>query len=287
MRSDGSQAKQPLGSGFEAEMPWSNRNRVAKSDGNGEFGTSYFQTWLIDCPSNCSVFANHELPGHRHDWYPTSDRLGYGFANQITEANPDLTGQQTLASGPEVGHAPPRYSPAGDKIVYGYEAGEVYSINADGSGKTNLTNNAANDKNPIWSPDGQKIAFQSNRDGDFDIYVMNRDGSGVVQVTNGPGEEPLFDWQPILKGYPRPKAATPLYLPLVPAYQPCTAGSATKTHAPPLAYGSCTAAQTSNQLTVGSFDANAKAANSTGYIRMVRLGDLTTPADDSDVRLVQ
>jgi hypothetical protein len=84
-------------------------------------------------------------------------------------------------------------------------------------------------------------------------------------------------------GYPRPKSATPLYLPLVVAYDAC--GTATKSHAPPLGSGSCTPQQSSGQLTVGSPDANMRAANSTGYVKAVRLGDLTTPADDSDVRL--
>ena len=74
-------------------------------------------------------------------------------------------------------------------------------------------------------------------------------------------------------GYPRPKAATPLFLPLVLAYTACDAGSATKIHVPPLAYASCTAIQASSRLTVGSPDANMKAANSTGYIKAVRLGD--------------
>ena len=84
-------------------------------------------------------------------------------------------------------------------------------------------------------------------------------------------------------GYPRPKAATPIYLPLVVAYEPC--GTATATHAAPLAFGSCPAQQSSGQLTVGTPDANSRMPNSFSYIRALRLGDLATPADDSDVRL--
>ena len=92
-------------------------------------------------------------------------------------------------------------------------------MNPDGTGLVNLTNNPANDGNPVWSPDSQKIAFE--RPAGQEIFVMNRDGSGAIPVT-GAANRSLIAWQPILKGYPRPKAAGPLYLPLVPAYQPCT-----------------------------------------------------------------
>jgi TolB protein len=40
---------------------------------------------------------------------------------------------------------------------------------------------------PDWSPDGSKLAFQSNRTGKFQIYVMNADGTNVVRLTNNAG----------------------------------------------------------------------------------------------------
>ncbi len=64
---------------------------------------------------------------------------------------------------------------------------EIYTINADGSGLTRLTDNSAGDWLPDWSPDGRKIAFASNRDGGNEIYAMNADGSGVARLTNTSG----------------------------------------------------------------------------------------------------
>ncbi|MGB9723151.1 MAG: TolB family protein, partial [Chloroflexia bacterium] len=72
----------------------------------------------------------------------------------------------------------------------------IYVMNADGSGVTRLTNHPAGDKHPAWSPDGKKIAFQSERSGGTDIYVMNADGSGVTRLTNHPAYDGEPSWSP-------------------------------------------------------------------------------------------
>jgi TolB protein len=49
---------------------------------------------------------------------------------------------------------------------------------------------------PIWSADGTKIAFTTNRDGNPEIYVMNRDGTGLRRMTNSPGIDVAPTWAP-------------------------------------------------------------------------------------------
>lgn len=60
---------------------------------------------------------------------------------------------------------------------------DIYTMRADGSGLTNLTNNPAHDVDPYWSPDGRRIAFLSDRAGYMQVFTMNADGSDVFQVT--------------------------------------------------------------------------------------------------------
>lgn len=62
---------------------------------------------------------------------------------------------------------------------------DIYTVRPDGSELTNLTNNPAHDGNPFWSPDGKRIAFESDRAGLTQIFVMDPNGPNVIQLTNG------------------------------------------------------------------------------------------------------
>jgi dipeptidyl aminopeptidase/acylaminoacyl peptidase len=82
------------------------------------------------------------------------------------------------------------------KIALESDNGEIVTVNANGTGRTNLTQNAADDGFPAWSPDGDRIAFSSDRDGNSEIYVMNGDGSGVTRITNNPAQDFIPAWSP-------------------------------------------------------------------------------------------
>jgi len=88
-------------------------------------------------------------------------------------------------------------------------------------------------------------------------------------------------------GYPRPSGATPLRASLSVAYKPCQAGSANRTHGPPLAHPACNPpVQESDWLTVGTPDANGPAANSVGSVTLRALPGAAGAPDDADVQIV-
>jgi Tol biopolymer transport system component len=59
-----------------------------------------------------------------------------------------------------------------------------------------LTNNNTMEGAPVWSPDGSRIAFWSNRDGKNEIYVMDIDGSNVKRLTTNLSDDDNPEWSP-------------------------------------------------------------------------------------------
>lgn len=82
----------------------------------------------------------------------------------------------------------PAISPDGSTIAFAYK-GDLYCVPANGGEARQLTTNAAYDSQPIWSPDGKKIAFTSNREGSLDVYVISAKGGAPTRLTTNSGKE--------------------------------------------------------------------------------------------------
>ncbi len=69
---------------------------------------------------------------------------------------------------------------------------EIWSINADGSGQRQITNDTADDTDPIVSANNNAIFFNSNRTGNAQVWRMDLDGSNQIQITNNEPGSPVF-----------------------------------------------------------------------------------------------
>ena len=106
------------------------------------------------------------------------------FAAAALVASATLAAAQSPSGSPQ-GASWMRYpaiSPDGKTIAFTFK-GDIYKVSSSGGTATPLTTHTANDYAPVWSHDGKRIAFASDRYGNYDIYVISAEGGEAKRLT--------------------------------------------------------------------------------------------------------
>lgn len=128
-------------------------------------------------------------------WIAYSDGVDQGdevnddavLDTDIFVVRPDGTGKRSVSNVQGAKEFAPTWSPDGRRIAFASdESGtdQVYVMEADGSGRRQLTRAGAN-TDPAWSADGRFVYVTSTRKGNSDIVRMSVDGSGARNLTRG------------------------------------------------------------------------------------------------------
>ena len=120
-----------------------------------------------------------------------------GRSNYFTRAAVSLR-QHTFA---EIGaDLDPDIDSAGRRMVFASTRHnaqpDLYTKSTDGVAVTQLTSDPSADVQPVYSPDDQRVAFASNRSGNWDIWIIGVDGGQPRQVTRGLADEVHPSWSP-------------------------------------------------------------------------------------------
>lgn len=94
----------------------------------------------------------------------------------------------------------PAVSPDGERLAFHVRTGpddeDVFVLDLLDGGVATVAASPARDRNPTWSPDGTRIAFDSDRSGAFDVWVTDADGSDAVNLTDDPAQDTDPSWSP-------------------------------------------------------------------------------------------
>lgn len=210
VRTDGTGLRKLSSGEVDDEQPrWSRDGRQVVFISNRD---GHLQLYIMDADgSHQRRLTNSPDIDYQPDFSPTGDYVVFqsrteraSVVHDVYVIRADGSGRTRLTD-QSANDAAPRWSPDGKKILFErsniikryyremskeerermHSSLELYVMNRDGTGVTNLTGQSASDCCASWSKDGKTIYFVSERDGAPHVYSMNADGSNVRKVADG------------------------------------------------------------------------------------------------------
>ncbi len=172
----------------------------------------YYQIYTVN-PDGSAVqqITNTGKDNFSPAWSPDGTKIAFASRRdslflEIYVMNADGSNAVRLTNNATTEDFEPAWSPDGTRLAFtavytsgilhddlsspppvptAHNGADVFVVNADGSNLTKLTTNSGTASwGPTWSPDGSRIAFASDRDGNPEIYVMNANGTNQTRITN-------------------------------------------------------------------------------------------------------
>ena len=173
-----------------------------------EFGGTFLIVMNADGSGERPIFVGFKVEARSPVWSPDGDQIAFERSPDIGIVNADGSGELTIipfvpGAGAVRNHTLhlPDWSPDGSRLVFqrgtdgvdvdGPHDSDLVVVNADGTGRHVLTDDATPDAEPVWSPDGTKVLYAG---GDGAFHTINPDGTGDTKLSFG-GASP--DWQPV------------------------------------------------------------------------------------------
>ncbi len=152
--------------------------------------------------------TNNNVKDEYPKWSPAGNKIIFvsdrdEWHGEIYMMNADATGMTRLTYNTAEEYLSQYASPwssDGNKIVFVSvrdSKEEIYIMDSDGNNQIRLTDSSEENSNPVFSTDGNKIAFLRWFDNgtNADIYIMNKDGTGETRITNTSASEILTGWK--------------------------------------------------------------------------------------------
>lgn len=216
MNADGSGRRQLTATPVaEQEPTWSpDGSRIAFAAGtSGTDATTDLEIWVMNADGSGLMQLTNTADGVRDTqpaWSPLGDQIAFVSEGRTGDTNSNIYVMDTdPATDDAINLTPndttinpvyqwndedPSWSPDGTQITYS-TVQDVWTMNADGTGKTNLTLGNGGGAQPAWSPDGGSIVYQRSDGTDRNIYVMDNNGDNKTPIDTTLRKDEKPDWQ--------------------------------------------------------------------------------------------